>query len=138
VKSMNGSAAIVFANATRDADGRCSCDVSLTGRYTGTARLSFHPGESCLVTFLYSAIHDPPNFRTDRDFEAKGSGVGFCVGKHDDDGHIGLTAHMTSREEVGGTVSIYWRLETTLVLTSAQVRRLADELSVMFGYEKLS
>jgi hypothetical protein len=63
VKSMSGSAAIVFSNATRDADGACHCDVSLTGRYGGTARLRFHPGESCAVTFLYSAIHDPPTFR---------------------------------------------------------------------------
>jgi hypothetical protein len=133
-KSTSGSATIAFAHATRDADGRCHCDVSLEGRFTGNARLSFHPGESCLFTFLYSAIHDPPFFRDDRYFGVKGSEVSFSLGKHDDE-HIGLVAHLKSQEEIGGGLSIHSSLETTLVLTRAQVRQLADGLSTFFGYE---
>src|SRR6185503_9117599 len=111
---------------------------SVTGRYSGIARLSFHPAESCLVAFVRSAIDDPPIYRTDRHYRSEGSDVGFGIGRHDEHGHIGLTAYMSSREEVGNAVSSYWSLETTLVLTTAEIRQLADELSVWFGYETVT
>ncbi len=133
IKSKTGNAAIVFSNPVRGADGRCHCDVSLAGRYTGVARLTFHPGESCLVTFLRSVTSDPPVYRTDRHFEARVSGVGFSIGKHDD-GHIGLTAPMSSREEFAGAPSVYWRVEATLVLSPVQMHQLADDLSDLFCY----
>jgi hypothetical protein len=136
IKSNAGSAAIVFSSAMQDSDGRCHCDVSLSGRYSGVARLGFHPGESCLVTFLRNVIYDPPIYRTDRHFDARGSGVGFGISKHDDDGHITLTVYMSSREELAGVPSVYWRVETTLVLRPEQVRQLADDLSNLFGYGK--
>ena len=138
IKSKAGNAAIVFSNAVRDTDGRCHCDVSISGHYNGVARLSFHPGESCLVTFLRSAISDPPAYRTDRHFEARESGVGFGIGKQDDDGHIALTAHMSAREEFSGVPSLYWRVEGTLVVHPDQVRRLADDLAGLFCYETSS
>jgi len=139
IKSEAGSAAIEFSNAVQDSDGRCHCDVSLTGRYSGVARLSFHPGESCLVTFLRNVIYDPPIYRTDRHFDARESGVGLGIGKHDDDGNIGLTAYMSSWEEVGGVPSgVYWSVRATLVLRPEQVRQLADDLSNLFGYERTS
>ncbi len=134
-KSTSGSAAIVFTNATCDPDGTCHCEVRVTGRYNGSGRLTFHPGEDCLVTFLRTAVYEPPVYRTDRHFGR--GGVTFGIGRHDESGHIGLTIHLTSEEEpVGAAPPAYWRLETILVLTSAQIRELADELSDLFGYER--
>lgn len=138
IKSTTGNGAIIFSNAVRDSDGTCHCDVSLSGPYSGVARLSFHPGESCLVTFLRTVVYDPPIYRTDRHFDARESGVGFGIGKHDDDGNMGLTVCMSSREEFAGVPSVYWRVEATLVLRPEQVRQLADDLSNLFGYEATS
>jgi len=139
IKSKAVSAAIIFSNAVRDSDGTCHCNVLLSGRYSGVARLSFHPGESCFVTFLRGVIYDPPIFRTDRHFDARESGVGFGIGKHDDDGNIGLTVRMSSWEEVAGVPSgVYWKVEATMVLASDQVRQLAEDLSKLFCYDASS
>src|SRR5687768_6414561 len=91
VKSVIGTAAITFANPTQDPAGKCSCTVSLTGRYSGTGCLNFHPGEDCLVTFVRSAVYNPPIYTTDRHLNNNGSEVHFILGKTAEKGHIGLT-----------------------------------------------